>query len=135
MLYKSIFTSVIKPSLLWKLSHIFGSNVMKIIVTSKSFLFMLHIRKQKGFMSSNLTLFRMDLFGTVHGWRRRWAKKAPVSRYLTHNNTHPLRSSDISIFSPNISKFCCIKKDRYRLHFNVYFVILLAFFESLRLCS
>ena len=32
--------------------------------------------------------------------------------------THPLNSADISIFSPEISKFCYIKKYRYRLHFG-----------------
>ena len=46
--------------------------------------------------------------------------------------THPSSSADISIFSPEISNFCCIKKIRYRLHFNRYFVIILTFFESLR---
>ena len=32
--------------------------------------------------------------------------------------THPLSSADVSIFSPEISNFCYIKKYRYRLHFN-----------------
>ena len=32
--------------------------------------------------------------------------------------THRLSSVDISIFSPEISKFCYIKKYRYRLHFD-----------------
>ena len=45
--------------------------------------------------------------------------------------THPLSSADISIFSPDISKFCYIKKYRYRLHFDAYVVILSIFFESL----
>ena len=31
--------------------------------------------------------------------------------------THSLSSADISIFSLEISKFCNIKKYRYRLHF------------------
>ena len=47
--------------------------------------------------------------------------------------THPLSSVDIGIFSPEISKFCCIKKYRYRLHFDTYFLILLNFIESLRI--
>ena len=38
-------------------------------------------------------------------------------KYMNHV-THPLSSADISIFSPEISKFCYIKKYRYRLHFN-----------------
>ena len=32
--------------------------------------------------------------------------------------THPLSSADISIFSPEISKFCYIKKYTYRLDFD-----------------
>ena len=31
---------------------------------------------------------------------------------------HPLSSDGISIFSPEISKFCYIQKYRYRLHFD-----------------
>ena len=46
--------------------------------------------------------------------------------------THPLSSADISIFSPEISNFCCIKKYRYRLHFNACLLILFTFFESLK---
>ena len=46
--------------------------------------------------------------------------------------THPLSSADISIFSPEISKFCYIKKYRYRLHFGTQFRIFLAFIESSR---
>ena len=38
-------------------------------------------------------------------------------KYMNHV-THPLSSADISIFSPEISKFCYIKKCRYRFHFN-----------------
>ena len=47
--------------------------------------------------------------------------------------THPLSSADISIFSPEISKFCYIKKYRYRLHFGTLFLILLTFFDSLKI--
>ena len=32
--------------------------------------------------------------------------------------THPLSSADISIFSPENSDFCCIKKHRHKLHCN-----------------
>ena len=46
--------------------------------------------------------------------------------------THPFSSSEISIFSPKISNFCYIKMCRYRLHFNIQFLILLTFFESLK---
>ena len=45
--------------------------------------------------------------------------------------THPLSSTDISIFSPEISKFCYIKKYRYRLHFGTQFLIFLTFIQSL----
>ena len=38
-------------------------------------------------------------------------------KYMNHV-THPLSSADISIFSPEISKFCYIKKYRYRLYFD-----------------
>ena len=48
--------------------------------------------------------------------------------------THPLTSADISIFPPEISKFCYIKKCRYRLHFSTEFLIILDFVESLEIC-
>ena len=41
--------------------------------------------------------------------------------------------TDISIFSPEISKFCSIKKYRYRLHFGTQFRISLTFIASLRI--
>ena len=44
--------------------------------------------------------------------------------------THILSSADISIFLPEISKFCYIKKYRYRLYVDTVFLILLTFFES-----
>ena len=37
--------------------------------------------------------------------------------YMNHV-THPLSSVDISIFSPEIRKFCYIKKYRHRLHID-----------------
>ena len=43
---------------------------------------------------------------------------------------HSLRSADISIFLPEISKFCYIKKYRYRLDFYAWFLVFLAFLES-----
>ena len=46
--------------------------------------------------------------------------------------TQPLSSSDISIFSREISKFCYIKKYRYRLHFDIWFLILWTFFDPLK---
>ena len=85
-----------------------------------------------------LTLFRMDLSGAAHGLGK--AKKAPSLKSVTHilqrwnlaqlylaqrrskkymnHVTDPLSSADISIFSPEITKFCYIKKYIYRLHFD-----------------
>ena len=40
-----------------------------------------------------------------------------VQKYM-NQVTHPLNSADISIFSPETSKFCYIKKYRYRFHFS-----------------
>ena len=80
----------------------------------------------------------MGLFGAAHGWGE--AKTSPslkschtyptimklgtviphikeIQKYMNHV-TQPLSSTDISIFSPEINKFCYIKKYRYRLHFN-----------------
>ena len=47
--------------------------------------------------------------------------------------THSLSSAGISNFSPEISKFCYIKKYMYRLHFDTKFIILLTFLESLKI--
>ena len=51
-------------------------------------------------------------------------------KYMNHV-THLLSSAEISIFSPEISKFCYIKKDRYRLYFDTKFLFILTFLESL----
>ena len=50
-------------------------------------------------------------------------------KYINHV-TQPMSSADISIFSPEISKFCYIKKCRYRLHFDAWFLILLIFLKD-----
>ena len=42
--------------------------------------------------------------------------------------THPQSSTDISIFSPEISNSCYIKKYRYRLHFGTQFLIFFNFY-------
>ena len=47
--------------------------------------------------------------------------------------THLLSSAVIRIFLPKISNFCYIKKFRYWLHFDIQFLVLLTFFESLRI--
>ena len=89
-----------------------------------------------------LSLFRMSIFRAAHGWGRakrpspslksvthilQWWNLAQLyltqrrsKKYMNHV-THPLSSADISIFSPEISKFCYIKKCRYRLHFGPQF--------------
>ena len=46
--------------------------------------------------------------------------------------THHLSSADISIFLQEISKFCYIKKYKYRFHLDTYFLTLLNFLESIR---
>ena len=51
-----------------------------------------------------------------------------MKKYINHV-THPLRSAEISIFSTAVSKFSCIKKYRYRLHFDTWLLTLLTFFE------
>ena len=89
-----------------------------------------------------LTLFRMGIFGASYGWG---GQKGPpslksvtnilqwwnleqlyltsqlylrrIKKYMNHV-THLLSSADISIFSPEISKYCDIKIYRYRLHFD-----------------
>ena len=95
----------------------------------------------------------MGFFGAAHGWG---GQKGPPSlksvihilqwwnlaqlyltqrrskKYMNHV-THPLSSADISIFSPEISKFCYIKKYRYRFHLDTYFLTLLTFLESLKI--
>ena len=38
--------------------------------------------------------------------------------------THPLSSADISNFSPEISKFCYIKKYMYRVHFDTKLLLI-----------
>ena len=43
--------------------------------------------------------------------------KRRSKKYMNHV-THSLSSADISIFSPEISKFCYINKYKYRLYFE-----------------
>ena len=82
----------------------------------------------------------MGIFGGVHGWGwggERQKSHPPLPKmchtYLAmmklgsyalpkedpkNDVTHALSSADISTFSPEISKFCYIKKYRYRLNFS-----------------
>ena len=99
-----------------------------------------------------LTLFRMGFFGAAHGCG---GKKSPLPKichtYLTmmklgtvipylkkiqkiyESHDTPREFCWHSIFSWKISKFCYIKKYRYRLHFDTWFLILLIFIESLKI--
>ena len=86
-----------------------------------------------------LTLLRMGRFGAVHGFRGTKKSHPLFKIYHTYATimklwhicnlpkedpkninhvTHPVSSADISIFSSEISKFCYIKKYKYRLHFD-----------------
>ena len=47
--------------------------------------------------------------------------------------THPMSPANISSFLLEISKFGCIKKHIYRLHFDTKSLILLTFLESLKI--
>ena len=47
--------------------------------------------------------------------------------------TDLLSSVEISIFSPEISKFYFIKKYRYRLHYDTQIFIILNYIESLKI--
>ena len=51
--------------------------------------------------------------------------------YESHDTS--LSSADVSIFLLEISKVCYIKKYRYRLHFDIWFLILLNFLECLKI--
>ena len=48
---------------------------------------------------------------------------------------YPLSSADLCIFSPESSNSCYIKKCRYWLHFKTQFLIILTFFEYLKVVS
>ena len=82
----------------------------------------------------------MGIFGDAHGWGG--VKRPPSLKSITHilqwwilavipylkkiqqiyeSRDTPLSSADISIFSPEVSKSCYIKKYRYRLH-NFFWV-------------
>ena len=52
--------------------------------------------------------------------------KKDKKKYMNHV-THFWSSAKISIFSSEINKFCSIKKYRYRLHFDTWFLIFLTF--------
>ena len=54
-------------------------------------------------------------------------QKEDTKKYMNHV-IHPFSSSDISIFSPEISKFCYFKNYSYRLHIDTEFLVL-SYFE------
>ena len=76
-----------------------------------------------------LTLFRIGIFGAAHEWRgnENWhshtlPKEDPKNIWITWHTAWVLL---ISAFFQEISKFCYIKKYRYRLYFGASFLILL----------
>ena len=88
---------------------------------------------KKFFWVKLLTLFRKGLLGAAHRQGETTHSLKSVThihddviwllpliqrskKYVNHV-THLLSSADISIFSPEISNICHIKKYRYRLHF------------------
>ena len=85
-------------------------------------------------MLKDLTLLRMGLFGATDGWGAKSPKICHIypammklgtvipylrrsKKYMNHV-TYLLSSADISIFSLEISKFCCMKEYGYRFHFD-----------------
>ena len=69
--------------------------------------------KQKGpFLKIGHTYPTMIKLGTVIAYLKK------IQKIYTNDVTHLLSSADISIFSSKISKFCYLKKYRYRLHFD-----------------
>ena len=80
----------------------------------------------------------MGLFGAAHGWGEgkkillpkvchtyptimKLGRAIPYTKEFQkvyESRDKPLSSADIDIFSPVISKFCYIKKYRYRFHFD-----------------
>ena len=59
-----------------------------------------------------------------------YLKETP-KKYKNHV-PHALSSANITIFPPEVSNFCYIKKYRYRLNFNTYSLILLILLQSLK---
>ena len=60
-----------------------------------------------------------------------YLKRSKKYIYINHV-TFPLSSADSSIFSSEIRNLCCIKKCRYRLNFNISFLIILPLLRVLR---
>ena len=103
--------------------------------------------------SLTLTIFRMVFLGTVHGGKKgskrpslpkichtypTMMKLCTVMPYLKkvqklYHLTHPMSPANTSSFLLEISKFGCVKKHMYRLHFDTKFLILLTFLESLKI--
>ena len=66
---------------------------------------------QKGPPSLKSVTYILLRWNLAQLYLTQWRSK----KYMNHV-THPWSSADISIFSPEISKFCYIKKYRYRLY-------------------
>ena len=94
-------------------------------------------------MSLNLTLFRTGFLGSAHRWEADTyptiMKLGTVIPYLKkfqklyESRDTPFEFCWNQHFFPEISKFCYIKKYRYRFHLDTYFLTLLTFLKSLRI--
>ena len=74
-------------------------------------------------LSSVLTLFRMSFFGAAHRWGatkicHTYPPMMRIGTFIPYLKKNPLSSADISIFLLENSKFCYIKKYRYRFHLD-----------------
>ena len=67
------------------------------------------------------TLHQVHFYKYLQWCNQDTLPKEDPKKYMNHL-THPLSSADTSIPLPEISKFCYIKKYRYRLHFDVYII-------------
>ena len=98
------------------------------------------------FKTSLLTLLRIGFFGAVHGLcflaplpkihhtyptMMKLDTVIPYLRKIRYFIFHLIFTVKIPYFSPEVSKFCYIKKYTYRLDFDTYFLFFLNFLESL----
>ena len=54
-----------------------------------------------------------------------------IQKYI-NGVKHPLILTDINSFSLEISNFCCIRKNKQKLHFKTFFLFFLTIFEFLK---
>ena len=68
-----------------------------------------------GLRAETLSLRKSSISYNDDTWQSYALPKEDPKKYMNHV-THPLTSAVISIFSQEISKFCYMKKYKYRLH-------------------